>query len=249
MRLIKQLQNYPSLRPAYRAWWERRYGVRPNDVFLVSYPRSGNTWVRFMLLQARPGFQEEDLQRIREIIPDMHGKKPWFECQRTNVVKSHLTHWQPFRNVIYLVRDGRPATFSNWKYQQAEGVYDGSFEEFLTHDHWPSSWNQHVAGWTQARETKLVVRYEDLIRDTPKHLKQMLGLIGWPTSEQRIEEIVQNSTKENMRRLEQSEGIALHRVGQGISSWQEIFDQHLSKQFDAHLGDETRRFLEKPTTF
>src|SRR5439155_14093272 len=27
----------------------RRVEVRPNDVFLVSYPRSGNTWIRFLI--------------------------------------------------------------------------------------------------------------------------------------------------------------------------------------------------------
>src|SRR5437016_13045920 len=27
----------------------RRVEVLPNDVFLVSYPRSGNTWIRFLI--------------------------------------------------------------------------------------------------------------------------------------------------------------------------------------------------------
>src|SRR5438552_14985380 len=27
----------------------RRVEVHPNDVFLVSYPRSGNTWIRFLI--------------------------------------------------------------------------------------------------------------------------------------------------------------------------------------------------------
>jgi len=201
-------------RTIYRKWWERKYGVSRDDVFLVSYPRSGNTWVRFMLLQARPDFSENDFSRIEEIIPDMHGPSSWHKCARTSVVKSHLKWWQPFRRVVYLVRDGRAATFSNWQYQVAEGAYRGTFDEFVSTPHWPSTWSEHVTTWTSARETVLVVRYEDLVSDTVGQLERMVSVIGWSVERRRLEAIVANSTKEKMSALEASGTARLHRAGQ-----------------------------------
>ena len=244
MNATQLAQRLPILRPFYRTWWERRYGVTSDDVFLVSYPRSGNTWVRFMLLQARPDFHERDFQHIQEIIPDMHGAQPWHTCRRTRVIKSHLTYWQPFRCVIYLVRDGRPATFSNWRYQMAEGKYSGSFHDFVSKPHWPSTWSEHVTAWANAPETKLVVRYEDLIDDPLTPLRKMVDLIGWQVSDSRLEEIVVNSTKERMRELEQGEGVALHRVGDDKVDWREAFDESVSDSFEKSLTPFTKKYLD-----
>lgn len=242
---MKQLLVNSSLgRAAYRLWWERKYGVSADDVFLVSYPRSGNTWVRFMLLQARPGFRESDFNRIEEIIPDMHGPLPWFQCSRANVVKSHLTYWQPFRRVIYLVRDGRPATYSNWVYQCAEGSFSGSFDEFLRKSHWPCSWSDHVTGWVRAPETKLIVRYEDLVEDTVGQLERILNGIGWSVSRDRAAQIVANSTKEKMREFERENAVRLHRVGDvATGRWRQGFNEQNMKLFADGLNPVSARYL------
>lgn len=241
--MLKNIHRTNLVRPVYRSYWERKYGVEDKDVFLVSYPRSGNTWVRFMLLQARPAFHNEDFTRIQEIIPDMHGEFPWHSCERTRIVKSHLTYWQPFRRVIYLVRNGRAATFSNWRYQVAEGKYTGSFEDFVTKSHWPSTWSDHVNGWTRARETQLIVRYEDLVADPATQLRRMIDVIGWEISDLRIQEIVASSTKDRMRQLEQGEGVALHRVGDDRSDWRDAFNDRLEKSFGRTLNTISNGYL------
>lgn len=243
--MLKSLSKQPFLRAFYRRWWEYNYGVKQSDVFLVSYPRSGNTWIRFMLLQARPDFDESDFQRINEIIPDMHGNLTWFECRRTNLVKSHLTYWQPFRRVIYLVRDGRAATHSNWRYQRDEGRFQGSFEEFLQNPHWPSTWSEHVSGWTKASETQLVVRYEDVLSHPQEQLIRIAELLGWPLTPARAEEIIANSTKEKMRALESIQGIPLHRVGAGIDEkLHSIFTGSLDRLFNSTLNAASEKYLQ-----
>jgi estrone sulfotransferase len=240
------IARHAVARRIYRNWWEKKYGVSKQDIFLVSYPRSGNTWVRFMLLQARPGFKVEDFRRIEEIIPDMHGPLPWFRCRRANVVKSHLTYWQPFRRVIYLVRDGRAATYSNWQYQVAEGTYHGDFDKFLDTPHWPSAWNSHVKGWENAPVTKLVVRYENLVADTAYELSRILEAVGWSTSRERIVEIVANSSKEKMRAWEKEKEVRLHRVGDAAAAgWREAFDARRNACFAAGLDASVAKYLQK----
>jgi hypothetical protein len=242
--MLRFLYKSRALRGFYRIWWERAYGVSRDDVFLVSYPRSGNTWLRFMLLQARPGFHKEDFQRIEEIIPDMHGGKPWFLCRRANVIKSHLTYWQPFRRVVYLVRDGRAATYSNWKYQWDEGKHRFSFSEYLSKPRWPSTWNQHVSGWAVAPETELILRYEEIEVNPSASLGALCKLLGWPVSPDQINCIVENSSKEKMRAMEQSSGVRLHRVGGGgRESWRDAFDADLERQFRSGLDPVAAAFL------
>lgn len=242
--MLKSLATQPVLRVFYRRWWEARYGVKQSDIFLVSYPRSGNTWIRFMLLQARPGFTENDFQRINEIIPDMHGNLTWFQCRRTNLVKSHLTHWQPFRRVIYLVRDGRAATHSNWRYQRDEGRFHGTFEDFVSHPHWPSTWSEHVSGWAQAPETELVIRYEDVVSHPCEQLLRITTLLKWPLAQSRAEEIIANSTKEKMHALEKSQAIPLHRVGsEKPSKWTEHFTETIDLKFLSQIDQVSKQFL------
>ena len=242
--MLKSLATQPVLRAFYRRWWESRYGVKKSDVFLVSYPRSGNTWIRFMLLQARPGFTENDFQRINEIIPDMHWTLTWFQCRRTNLVKSHLTHWQPFRRVIYLVRDGRAATHSNWRYQRDEGRFHGTFEDFVKHPHWPSTWSEHVSGWAQAPETELVIRYEDVVSHPCEQLLRITTLLKWPLTQSRAEEIIANSTKEKMHALEKIQAIPLHRVGsEKPSKWTEHFTESIDLKFLSQIDQVSKQFL------
>jgi hypothetical protein len=241
--MLRSLPRKSAVRSLYRIWWEHTYGVSSQDIFLVSYPRSGNTWVRFMLLQARPDFREEDFQRIEEIIPDMHGPMPWFRCRRTNLVKSHLTYWQPFRRVVYLVRDGRAATYSNWKYQRDEGKHGLTFAEYLSSPRWPSTWNDHVAGWVAAPETELVIRYEDILSDPRRHLEALCKLLGWPVDSERISRIVEKSSKDRMRSMEQSGGVRLHRVGEGSDSWRDAFNEESERNFVSALAPEAAKFL------
>lgn len=241
--MMRDLLTRTTLRRVYRLWWEHRYGVGPKDVFLVSYPRSGNTWVRFMLLQARPEFREPDFKRIEEIIPDMHGPRAWFLSARTNLVKSHLCHWQPFRRVVYLVRDGRAATWSNWRYQLDEGVFQGSFAEFLSSHTWPSTWGQHVSGWVGERETRLVVRYEDLVANPVGELEKITTLLGWACPRERLARIAAASTREMMKTMEDREHIRLHRVGTGKRSWREDFSPELEQSFLDGLPPAAMPFL------
>jgi hypothetical protein len=236
----RRLLGNRLVRQAYRAWWERKYKVTKDDV----YPRSGNTWVRFMLLQARPDFSENDFHHIEEIIPDMHGPMPWFQCPRANVVKSHLTYWQPFRRVIYLVRDGWNATYSNWRYQSEEGGYSGSLDAFLKHSHWPSSWSSHVSGWVNAAETIQIVRYEDLIRDPVTQLTKIAEVLRWNVATERLKEIVANSSKSRMRVMERTRKIRLHRVGgDGPRHYCESEYGQLKAEFVAHLSPVSKSYL------
>ena len=46
------------------------------DVFLVSYPRSGNTWLRSMIAQLLTGEKINSLRELDYIVPDIYYSVP-----------------------------------------------------------------------------------------------------------------------------------------------------------------------------
>ena len=49
----------------------RNFAVYPDDTLVVSYPRSGNTWTRFLIANLRYPNLEVDFTNIEKLIPDM----------------------------------------------------------------------------------------------------------------------------------------------------------------------------------
>ena len=62
----------------------------------------------------------------------------------------------------------------------------------------------------------LVVRYEDLKRDTLVEVKRMTSFLGWNVTEEQLVEAIEASSIESMRKLENSKKLQLNSVGQGI---------------------------------
>jgi Sulfotransferase domain len=100
--------------------------VRPDDTFLVSYPKSGNTWMRFLianLLQQDPpvGLLDADC-----LIPIVDGKSKRFfdEMKSPRIIKSHFSFIPAYKRVIYVVRDPRDVVMSQYHYQIKRGVLE-----------------------------------------------------------------------------------------------------------------------------
>ena len=50
--------------------WMRHKSLRANDVFFASYPRSGSTWMRFLLYESIAG-QSSGFGNVNQSIPDV----------------------------------------------------------------------------------------------------------------------------------------------------------------------------------
>lgn len=108
---------------------ERNLRVYPDDTFLVSYPRSGNTWTRFLV--ANFVFPNENVSflNIEKLIPDTSSQsnRALKRTPRPRIIKTHQYFDHRYPKTIYIVRDPRDVALSYYdfqrKYMQIEDGY------------------------------------------------------------------------------------------------------------------------------
>jgi estrone sulfotransferase len=185
--------------------------IYPDDVLIVSYPKSGNTWLRFLLanLLKLPG-DEIDFHTVHKYIPEAGKEKDDFvELSRPRIIKSHACKASEYPRVVYLIRDGRDVYVSYYFHRLKQLPPDTTFRKFLERqDHYPGTWGEHVESWLfrGSHPNMLIVRYEDLCSDCFIQLKRIVGFIGLELTERQLKIAIDNSSFEKMRRIELERG-------------------------------------------
>jgi hypothetical protein len=198
--------------------------ILPDDVFLVSFPKSGNTWARFLLGNLISPDKPATFSNIRGLVPDPLGTptKVFDRMQRPRIIKSHECFDPRYPRVIYMVRDPRDVVVSQYHYHRkireiADDMPIEAFvSQFLAGKTWPcGSWGQHVVTWLGTSEGDsrfLLLRYEDMLVDTSRELRKIVEFIGLQTSEKQIALAVERSTAGRMREVEQAESEGCDRM-------------------------------------
>lgn len=195
----------------------RNVEVYPDDVFIVSYPRSGNTWLRFLvgnLVHTGP----VDFRNIDDVISDIYqkGKLVIKTHKPPRFLKSHETFDHRYPKVVYLVRDPRDVCVSYYHYHLKNRWFDENVNlndfvaDFLQGNIRGNfgSWGENVGSWLGAgfgKSNFLLIRYEDLHEDTMEELIKVADFIGINSSKEQLEEAITRSNLDNMRKLEQEQ--------------------------------------------
>jgi hypothetical protein len=232
------------------------YTARPDDIFIVSYPRSGTTWLQMILYQLTTD-GNMDFAHIAE-------KCPWFERSAISkrrldklpsprVFKTHLPYiWLPKRRCryIYVARNGKDVAWSFYQFYRSHFRYRGSFEQFfrLFMRGWVAwgSWFYHVRGYWKRRNDPrfLFLFYEDMVRDLEGTIRRIAEFCGLQIPEERIAEIVRRCRFDFMKQHEEKFDYAFEllldqgivpgrflRKGQ-VGEGQQSFTPQLHEEFD-----------------
>jgi hypothetical protein len=191
--------------------------VRPDDVFISSYPRSGTTLTQWILYLLAHGVDDEP-NHLTQV-------SPWFERSLAigeltavtlegfpspRIFKSHLPReWLPDgARYVYVERDVRDVLVSYYHFYGAylgfRGTFDEFYARFVAGRVQYGSWFDHVAGWhAHAGDPDvLIVRYEDLLADRRGSIERLLGFLGWDRDESAIARVVEESSFDAMKRRE-----------------------------------------------
>lgn len=215
---------------AIRRW----YAHQKTDVYLISYPKCGRTWLRLMLGRAIARHfslpENEDILFLRwksrphpkiPMITVVHDDRPMLKT-----ADELETSKAKYRNkkVIFLSRDPRDVIVSSFfemkkrgrlfgenPYESRSPVFEGELREFI---------DREVGGfetilryyniWADNRHIPrdfLLVRYEDLKNNPQQGLRRILDFLGLEAiDDATVAEAVEFASFENMRKME-AEGI------------------------------------------
>jgi hypothetical protein len=198
----------------------RNFAVFPDDSFIVSYPRSGSTWLRFLVGNLLSTNEPISFENIEQVIPDIHvnSTRHIASIPRPRLLKSHEYFDYRYGKVVYLVRDPRDVVASYYRYhlkvRRLEDGYpiDRYVHEFLNGELEPwRSWRGNVASWLGAKHGRpefLLIRYEDLLEKTVAQLSRIAEFLELQASPAILERAVRLSSAQRMRELEQTQGPA-----------------------------------------
>ena len=233
-------------------------GDRRNIVWLASYPKSGNTWLRFMLCNLIFG-EVNTASVLTRLAPDIHEPGTELDAAASAIlVKTHFMNTpglplcERTAAAIYLVRDPADVLTSNFHYQRrrsgggepSAAALTQYFETFIQHRGDPrwrelgmGSWDENVCSWLGERRDFPVqcVRYEDLAADPLKVGTMLAGLLRPQSSPEEIARAVANSSFQRLREIEAAD-IRERRVGI-------FYKPYLQPSIDAGL-----RFMRAGTT-
>lgn len=197
----------------------RELAVRPDDTFLVSYPRSGNTWTRFLIACLLYPGEIVSFANIERLIPDCeaHSSRYMKRIPSPRVIKSHEYFDHRYRRVIYIVRDPRDVALSYYnfqrKYRQIADDYPlrRYISDFvagrLSSADW-GTWAENVGSWLvrDGRDGFLLLRYEDMIADPAHELGRIACFLNRSASPQLLASAIERSSAPRLRELERSQG-------------------------------------------
>ncbi len=196
----------------------RSLTVFPDDLFLVSYPRSGNTWTRFLIGNLIYDSEPITFANVESRIPEIYLFPDWKlrSLSRPRVLKSHEYFDPRYQRTIYIVRDPRDVAVSAYHYSikrrtipedQPISAFIPGFVKGDFFVDW-ATWGEHVASWHSTRSHKsdfLLLRYEDMLEDPVRELTKVCSLLNIEPDPARLKRAVELSSARRMRELEQAQ--------------------------------------------
>ena len=242
----------------------RHTALSAQDAFLVSYPKSGNTWLRFMLTDLL-GDRQADFDADSTVVAEVgsHRAAPAVLPGGGRLIKSHEPyagpHKRAYRKALYLVRDGRDVAVSYYYTLIRRGRYEeGDFQPFLRSflggeiDGY-GPWHRHVESWLDSPlrgdGSLLVVKYEDLLKQPVQQLCGVLEFLGKPVARERVETAVDAHSAERMRERERNSrfhekqkrtDIMFVRTA-GRGDWGRTFSAEDEELFQSVAGEQLER--------
>ena len=192
----------------------RHRTLRDGDVLLATYPRSGTTWMKFILYELLTG-READFRAVREGVPYIGERDAGADCLpgAGRIVQTHEPYYSGANKVIYVIRDPRAVVVSLYYWLMRRGQVSGSIHEFVPQ--WVRgrgtpwrSWSDHVEYWLASkanrRDEMHLVRYEDLKESPHDEVAKTLRFLDQDRPDQAIDEAIEHNRLEEMRRKEAS---------------------------------------------
>lgn len=180
------------------------------DVLLASFPKSGNTWMRFILANISRvigGHEGEvDFHTVHLFCPEIARNRSLEGVARTEgfplFLKTHLPWVSQYRRWPALLIVRNPADVMASYHHSLTEEHGLSFRDISAFvRHWrygAAAWERFHLAW-RGRQTVLL-RYEDLLADAACQVAAALEQLGCDVPDDVVRHAVELSSRENMRK-------------------------------------------------
>ncbi len=215
------------------------------DVYLCSYPRSGNTWTRLLLSDIFMQCHDIDtnsknvLECSDKIIPDEHC------CDINNlderiklpfrIIKTHHKFDTRFQKTIFLFRSPADSLTSYFHFlfgtEKIEKKYENNIDLFVIEK--SQEYKRYCESFLNSqRKDMLFISYESLFENAVLSLKRVLSFLNYTTNDTIITKAIDNHTFDKHKgtwklKTEGNKGGSFFRKGKIGSSKNELKEETL----------------------
>lgn len=192
------------------------------DVLLVSFPKSGNTWLRFFYIHLANLIYSGRLEDCDSIsfscldsnMPELGysslNYSEWMFPEVPRLIKTHSNFYSFLSKspIVYIVRDPFDVMISYYRYElgKTKPRFKGSFSQFIRHSKFGvESWAKHYVSWIPYID--FLIRYEDLKDDPISQFNRFLEFLKINVSNEILIQTHKNSEASKVKKIESQLGM------------------------------------------
>jgi hypothetical protein len=245
----------------------QRYRASPGDVFVVSYPKCGTTWVQYIVyLLVNDGRPLAAGQRLDDVFPHLEevGGERVRELPQPRLIKTHLKFdrapWSAQAKYVHVVRNPFDCAVSFYHhtrgfvrhYDFAAGTWDTFFECFVRGEVDFGDYFDHLLSWwpRRAEPNVLLLVYERMLAAPGAAVQAIAAFLSGRAAELardagRLGGVIRDSGFEAMRR-DQERWSSARPAGMpafvrkgAAGDWRSQFSPEQARRLAAKLAERT----------
>jgi estrone sulfotransferase len=227
-------------------------GLSNRDIILVSFPKSGSTWIRFILCNyiflSEKNPKTVSFREVDDLMPEFgisNLTRRWPFDFIPRFVKTHWK-WNPLfagKMSLLIVRDPRDTMVSyyNYRNKQVSAVNPEDFQTFIRSKKFGlEAWFKHLKSWE--KKATCVIRYEDMKRDGLKEISVSLQKLSLDINTEILSMAFDNAAFDKLKANEQTHGMSKMNF---FSEGQMFFNKGKTNQWVEYFSERDLEYYQE----